>query len=85
MLCTLCRCSRQKMHLYSIASPGMRRQPEDREGLGIQEQEEGWSEPVNMRAGWVQTQKGYFEAPSEYYLLLIGQPTAHIPGLLVMP
>lgn len=58
--------------MYSIASPGMRRQSGDRKGLGSQgqDQEQGWAEPVTMKAGWVQTQNGYFEAPSELAALL---------------
>lgn len=54
------------MHFYSIASPGMRKHPEEREGLGFEEAQLGWAERVTLKAGWLQSQKGYFEAPSEW-------------------
>jgi hypothetical protein len=50
----------QQLHLYSIASPGMRRWPDNTQDLGAAL---AWAEPVNMKPGWVQLQKGFFQAP----------------------
>uniref|UniRef100_A0A383VLE1 Guanylate cyclase domain-containing protein n=1 Tax=Tetradesmus obliquus TaxID=3088 RepID=A0A383VLE1_TETOB len=50
----------QQLHLYSIASPGMRRWPEHTQDLGAAL---AWAEPVNMKRGWAQLQKGFFQAP----------------------
>jgi hypothetical protein len=50
----------QQLHLYSIASPGMRRWPDNTQDLGAAL---AWAEPVNMKPGWAQLQKGFFQAP----------------------
>lgn len=50
----------QQLHLYSIAAPGMRLPPQSTHDLS---QLLGWAEPVRMKPGWLQVQKGYFEAP----------------------
>jgi hypothetical protein len=50
----------QQLHLYSIASPGMRRWPDTTQDLGAAL---AWAEPVNMKPGWAQLQKGFFQAP----------------------
>ncbi|WIA21067.1 hypothetical protein OEZ85_005388 [Tetradesmus obliquus] len=50
----------QQLHLYSIASPGMRRWPEHTQDLSAAL---AWAEPVNMKRGWAQLQKGFFQAP----------------------
>jgi hypothetical protein len=52
----------QQLHLYSIASPGMRRWPDNTQDLGAAL---AWAEPVNMKPGWVQLQKGFFQAPGD--------------------
>jgi hypothetical protein len=52
----------QQLHLYSIASPGMRRWPDTTQDLGVAL---AWAEPVNMKPGWAQLQKGFFQAPGE--------------------
>jgi len=59
-----CNRTRQKLHLYSIAAPGMRRPPEVTQDLS---RVLGWAEPVKMKPGWKQIQKGYFEAPGEVH------------------
>lgn len=53
---------RQQLQLYSIASPGMRRSATSTRDLA---RFTSWSDAVNMKAGWVQLQKGYFDAPGE--------------------
>lgn len=50
----------QKLHLYSIAAPGMRRWPENTQDLSVAL---SWADPVNMKPGWVQLQNGYWQAP----------------------
>jgi hypothetical protein len=50
----------QQLHLYSIACPGMRRWPDNTQDLGAAL---AWAEPVNMKPGWAQLQKGFFQAP----------------------
>lgn len=51
-----------QMQLYSVAAPGMRKQPETTQELAHYK---GWCEPVNVKSGWLQVQKGYFDAPGE--------------------
>lgn len=51
---------RMKLHLFSIAAPGMRRRPENTQDLS---RVLSWADPVRVKAGWKQKQKGYFEAP----------------------
>jgi hypothetical protein len=51
---------KQQLHLYSVAAPGMRQRPSSTEQLL---RLLSWSDPVNMRPGWVQLQKGFWEAP----------------------
>jgi hypothetical protein len=52
--------AKQQLHLYSVAAPGMRLRPSSTEQLG---RFLSWSDAVNMRPGWVQVQKGFWEAP----------------------
>jgi hypothetical protein len=52
----------QLLHVYSIAAPGMRRSPEGAQELAACA---AWSAAVNMKRGWRQKQKGFFEAPGE--------------------
>lgn len=54
---------KQQLHLYSIAAPGMRHSSQNMQELS---QLMAWADAVNMRPGWVQVQKGYFEAPGEH-------------------
>lgn len=58
------RALRHKLHLYSIAAPGMRKWPDASHCQGLSRRL-CWADPVNVKPGWQQTQKGYFEAPSE--------------------
>jgi hypothetical protein len=51
---------KMQLHLYSVAAPGMRQRPSSTEQLS---RLLSWSDPVNMRPGWVQLQKGFWEAP----------------------
>jgi hypothetical protein len=71
----------QQLHLYSIASPGMRRWPDNTQDLGAAL---AWAEPVNMKPGWVQLQKGFFQAPGEqrarFEWLALGLCIARILG-----
>jgi hypothetical protein len=50
----------QKLHLYSIAAPGMRRRPESTQELT---RVLGWADSITPKPGWVLVQKGYFDAP----------------------
>jgi hypothetical protein len=52
--------AKQQLHLYSVAAPGMRQRPSSTEQLT---RFLSWSDAVNMRPGWVQVQKGFWEAP----------------------
>jgi hypothetical protein len=56
----------QQLHLYSIASPGMRRWPDNTQDLGAAL---AWAESVNLKPGWVQLQKGFFQAPGERFVV----------------
>lgn len=51
---------KEQLQLYSVAAPGMRKPPDNMEELVHYK---GWCEPVNARPGWVQVQKGFFDAP----------------------
>ncbi|WIA30200.1 hypothetical protein OEZ86_000292, partial [Tetradesmus obliquus] len=52
--------AKQQLHLYSVAAPGMRQRASSTEQLS---RILSWSDAVNMRPGWVQVQKGFWEAP----------------------
>jgi hypothetical protein len=52
----------QLLHVYSIAAPGMRRSAESTQELAACA---AWSVAVNIKRGWRQKQKGFFEAPGE--------------------
>uniref|UniRef100_A0A383VNF8 Guanylate cyclase domain-containing protein n=1 Tax=Tetradesmus obliquus TaxID=3088 RepID=A0A383VNF8_TETOB len=64
----------QQLHLYSIASPGMRRWPEHTQDLGAAL---AWAEPVNMKRGWAQLQKGFFQAPGARRMDLTPSQSGH--------
>eukprot|EP00882_Tetradesmus_deserticola_P006586 GHRQ01006933.1.p1 GENE.GHRQ01006933.1~~GHRQ01006933.1.p1 ORF type:complete len:343 (+),score=136.35 GHRQ01006933.1:148-1029(+) len=52
--------AKQQLHLYSVAAPGMRQRQGSTEQLP---QLLSWSDAVNVQPGWVQLQKGFWEAP----------------------
>jgi hypothetical protein len=52
----------QLLHVYSIAAPGMRRAPETTQDLAACA---AWTAAINMKRGWRQKQKGFFDAPGE--------------------
>lgn len=58
--------AKQQLHLYSVAAPGMRQRASSTEQLS---RILSWSDAVNMRPGWVQVQKGFWEAPGAHGLV----------------
>uniref|UniRef100_A0A383WDG8 Guanylate cyclase domain-containing protein n=1 Tax=Tetradesmus obliquus TaxID=3088 RepID=A0A383WDG8_TETOB len=55
----------QLLHVYSIAAPGMRRAAESTQELAACA---AWTAPINMKRGWRQKQKGFFDAPGAHQM-----------------